>query len=651
MKFLLSVACVALAAVPAIGQPVVQNREPLVQNAFYHLPLTSVKPQGWLRRQLEIQAGGLSGTLDEFWPSLKDSAWRGGAGEAWERGPYYLDGLVPLAYLLGDSKLIQKVKTWVEWTLTHQRPDGSIGPEPKKGQYQHAWQATDWWPNMVMLKVLTQYHEATNDDRVLPLMRRYVAHQLSRIDEVPLKEWAIYRWGDEVVSLIWYYNRTGDENALKLARKLHEQGYDWKAQFADFEFTRKLSKPETSLKTHVVNNAMAMKTSATWSVISGDRADRQAIYQLFEVMDRYHLMPGGVHSGDEHYAGRSPVQGTELCAVVEGMYSLEHLLAIVGDPAFGDRLEKMTFNALPGTLSADMWSHQYDQQPNQVLCTVHKRDWTTNGPESNLFGLEPNFGCCTANMHQGWPKFAANLWMATPDGGLAAVAYAPSEVRAPVKGGVVTITEQTEYPFRDTVKLTVKPEKPARFPLVLRIPAWADKAAVRVNGSPVSGVRSGAFHRIERDWKNGDAVDIDFSAAVRVSRWYNDSIAMESGPLVFSLRIGEDWRRLRDRAPAADWEVHPTTKWNYALLVDEQSPAGSVEVVQKPVGEFPFSPEGAPLELKVKGRELPGWKIENGSAAPPPASPVMSSRPLETLTLIPYGSAKLRITEFPRLEK
>ena len=114
-------------------------------------------------------------------------------------------------------------------------------------------------------------------------------------------------------------------------------------------------------------------------------------------------------SCDEHLAGHDPSQGSELCSVVEAQFSLEQLISILGDARLGDRLEKIAFNALPGTFSKDMWAHQYDQQPNQVMCSLQKRDWTTNGPESNIFGLEPNFGCCTANMHQGWPKFAASL--------------------------------------------------------------------------------------------------------------------------------------------------------------------------------------------------------------------------------------------------
>src|ERR1041384_405226 len=105
------------------------NRAPLQPNAFQPLPLTSVMPKGWLLDQLRLQAQGLSGHLDEFWPDLgPNSAWLGGSGEGWERGPYFLDGLVPLAYLTKDVALIAKVRKWMDWTLDHQRADGWLGP-------------------------------------------------------------------------------------------------------------------------------------------------------------------------------------------------------------------------------------------------------------------------------------------------------------------------------------------------------------------------------------------------------------------------------------------------------------------------------------------------------------------------------------------
>ena len=639
---------------------VVRNRAPLQAGAFALLPLGSIEPQGWLRRQLEIQAKGLTGRLDEFWPDVgSQSGWLGGSGESWERGPYYLDGLLPLAYLLGNDALIAKAHRYVEWTLTHQQPSGWLGPPSN----------TDWWPNMVMLKVLTQYQEATGDPRVVPALTRYFHHHLDEAARRPLKDWAIYRWADELVSIVWLYNRTADPRLLTLARTLHNQGTDWRQHFARFDLTSKTTNqqlgwgaepkglPDVAMRAHGVNNAMALKTSAVWSLVSGEAGDRDAILAALDVLDRYHGQPNGMFSADEHYAGRDPSEGTELCAVVEAMFSLEQSLAARGGVPLADRLERIAYNALPATLSADMWSHQYDQQANQVLCSLNRRRWVSNGPEANLFGLEPNFGCCTANLHQGWPKLAASLWMASPDDGLAAVAYGPSKVSARVGRGLpVTIEERTDYPFHDSIELVVRPQvSPFTFPLHLRIPRWATSASVSVNGAAVADVTAGEFARIERAWRTGDRVTITLPMIPTTSTWYRESIAVERGPLVFALPVGEDWRRVTRGmkkpapSPAADWEVHPTTPWNFGLVLNP-SLASRLVVDQGAVGAVPFDAATPPVTIRVTGRRVPEWQLEEGSAGTLPMSPVISREPNEMLRLVPYGAARLRVTAFPRIE-
>jgi Beta-L-arabinofuranosidase, GH127 middle domain/Beta-L-arabinofuranosidase, GH127 catalytic domain len=639
---------------------VVRNRPPLQPGAFTLLPLGSIEPEGWLRRQLEIQAKGLTGRLDEFWPDVgAQSGWLGGPGESWERGPYYLDGLLPLAYLLKNDGLIAKANRYVEWTLAHQQPSGWLGPPSN----------TDWWPNMVMLKVLTQYQEATGDPRVVPALTRYFHHHLEEAGRRPLKDWAIYRWADELLSIVWLYNRTADPQLLTLARTLQNQGTDWRQHFARFELTSKTTTqqlgwgvepkglPDLAMRAHGVNNAMALKTPAIWSLLSGEPADRDATLAALDVLDRYHGQPNGMFSADEHYAGRDPSEGTELCAVVEAMFSIEQSLAVSGGVALAERLERIAYNALPATLSADMWSHQYDQQANQVLCSLNRRRWVSNGPESNLFGLEPNFGCCTANLHQGWPKLVASLWMASPDNGLAAGAYGPSKVSSRVGRGVpVTIEERTDYPFRDAIELVVRPQiSPLTFPLHLRIPRWTTSPTIRVNGHPVPDVAPGGFARIERAWRAGDRIAIQLPMTPATSNWYRDSIAIERGPLVFSLPVGEDWRRLTTGvkkpapSPAADWEVHPTTAWNYGLVLDP-STAARLVVDQGEVGAVPFAAGAPAVTIRVTGRRVPEWQLEDGSAGTLPRSPVISREPNETLRLVPYGSARLRVTEFPRIE-
>jgi hypothetical protein len=648
---LASVSIRPLLASPESSNTAVPNRAPLAPNAFYPLPLGTVRPTGWLRAQLELQANSLSGHLDETWADVgPNSGWLGGKGESWERGPYFLDGLVPLAHLLDDQRLKAKAQKYLDWTLGSQTQTGFFGPASND----------DWWPRMVMLKVLTQHHEATADPRVLPLMQRYFQFQLAELPRRPLRDWGKFRWQDNALTVLWLYNRTGDPALLDLVRLLHQQGYDWIAHFADFKYKDRITAEyiklnedgglkDLALSTHGVNNGQAIKTGAIWSMLSGAESDRRAVAHMLAELDQYHGLPNGMFSCDEHLAGPNPSQGSELCTVVEAMFSLEQSLAILGDPAFGDRLERLAFNALPGTISDDMWSHQYNQEPNQVECSLHHKPWTTDGPESNLFGLEPNFGCCTANFHQGWPKFAASLWMLSPaqsqsSEGLVAAAYAPCETRIQLGSTPVHLVEETSYPFRGTIRIIVNPASPLAFPLSLRIPTWATGATIRVNGQPQPAPSAGTFARIQRTWKSGDRVEIAFPMQPRTSTWFHNSIAVERGPLVFSLPIGESWVKLRERGLTADWQIYPTTAWNYALNPEP------ITATESELPEHPFRAAQTPVKLHAKARKLPDWRAEDGVANPLPLSPVTSPEPEETVTLIPYAAAKLRITAFPQLK-
>lgn len=622
------------------------NLKPL---AFRPLPLGSIRPAGWLLHQLRIQANGLSGHLDEFWPDVAQSGWIGGSAEGWERGPYWLDGVVPLAFLLDDPALKTKVQHWVDEILARQHTDGWLGPIQSDSQ-NHSYPAYDPWPTFVALKALSQYYDATGDRRVLVAMERNLRRMAALLAQKPLFEWGKSRWADLVLSIHWLYERIGGDWLLDLAALAHAQGYDWRAHFADFQWKDKITRAQAQQSTHVVNNAMAVKSSGVWYRQSGDDGDRQAVYQAMAMLDAYHGQATGVFSGDEHYAGKNPSQGTELCAVNEYLFSLEMLLAILGDPALADRLEHIAFNALPATFSPDMWAHQYDQQANQVICCIAEdRIYTTNGPDSNIFGLEPNYGCCTANLSQGWPKFAAHLWMATPDGGLTAVAYAPSQVSSIIAGQPVNIAVETDYPFDELLTFTVHMARPMAFPLRLRIPAWAEGATVTVNkGRPIEAT-PGTFHTVAQRWDDGNRVILHLPMRVVAERRYHNSIAIRRGPLVFSLKIGEDWRMVRGTLPHADWEVYPTTPWNYALQIAPEEAESFVRIERQPVGNCPFSPDGAPIRMKIHGRRLPGWTIEHNAAGPLPPSPVSSQEPPEELTLIPYGCTNLRLTEFPVL--
>jgi hypothetical protein len=633
------------------GPSTERDRSGLHEVEFAPLPLGTVRPSGWLRDQLRRQADGLTGHLDEFWPDIKDSAWIGGKAEGWERTPYWLDGAVPLAYLLDDGRLKAKVGRYVDYILDHQAPDGWLGPvgdnDPKHKPY-------DVWPLFVLLKALTQYQEATGDPRVIPALLR----ASKKIDEVvsktPLYSWGRFRAADLAVSLYWLYDRTREPWLLDLARKAFQQSHDWKAQFDDLPYKARVPAGRTTLATHGVNTGMALKYGAERWRLTGAAGDRESIAAMLAQLDRYHGQANGLFTCDEHLAGRSPSQGSELCTVVEAMYSLEQAISILGDAALADRLERLAYGALAATITPDFTAHQYDQQANQVVCKVSPEHvYATNGPDANLFGLEPNFGCCTANLHQGWPKLTSHLWMSSRDGGLAAIAYAPCVVETKIQGSLVRVEVKTAYPFRDTIAISVTVPKPVEFPLHLRVPAWTAEPTLSDEDLSINVRDSlGRFVAVKATWSGTKTFTLRFPMPVRLWHGDRDAVAIERGPLVFALRVGATWKKLKDRdgIPFDDWEVHPATPWNYALELDREHPERAIRFEERPVGASPFAPAGAPLLAHVKGRRLAGWDLERNAAAPPPQSPATSDAPLEDLTLIPYGCTDLRVTEFPTLK-
>lgn len=665
MKKLIVIACFLNAGYLFAQKPtIIRPRSPLKSDVYSELPLGAIKPSGWLKEMLIRQKNGATGHLDTLYPLVmgNTNGWLGGDGDQWERGPYWIDGLLPLAYILDDQALIAKVKPWVEWTLKSQQPDGYFGPSedysPKPGIQRD--NSRDWWPKMVMLKVLKQYYMATGDKRVISLMTGYFKYQLRTLPQLPLDHWTFWakmRGGDNLMVVYWLYNVTGDKFLLELADLLHDQSYNYTHAFLQTDL---LSTPGSI---HGVNLAQGMKEPIIYYQQHQEPRYKQAFKKGLQDLDKFNGVANGLYGGDESLHGNNPTQGAELCTAVEMMFTLENALAVTGNTDYADKLEKIAFNALPAQTTDDYMARQYFQQANQVMLTRHSHNFNVNHSGTDIcYGLLTGYPCCTSNMHQGWPKFTQNLWYGTPDNGLAALLYAACEVNATVnKGKKVKIKEQTNYPFGENIKFTLSFEKESdavRFPFHLRIPKWCTLATIKVNGKTLREEKGGVVVKLERQWHNGDVVELTLPMHIFKNTWQENAISVERGPIVYGLKIKEQEKWVKNTKDSISYgssymEVRPGSPWNYGLIAVPGDQFAGTFTVKKNAAQsaFPWNQQNSPISLKTKACRMPEWQLYNEMAGPLPYSVIynegVTRQKEEEITLIPYGCTELRISEFP----
>ena len=672
MKIYLALACAVCSltatAQTQFGGNYPNNRLPLAQKEYIALPLGNIRAEGWLKEQLIRMKDGLTGHLDQVYEPVmgKRNGWLGGDGDVWERGPYWIDGLLPLAYILDDKELIAKVQPWIEWTLKSQKENGFFGPDtdrPNEPGLQRD-NAKDWWPRMVVLKVMQQYYMATRDERVIAFLTKYFRYQLDELPKTPLGKWTYWgeqRGGDNLMVVYWLYNHTGDKFLLDLAELIHRQTFNWTGVFTEIGW---LNRP---LSLHCVNLGQGFKEPAIYYQQSKNPEHLKALDKGVEQMRHTIGLPTGLWGGDELLRFGSPVAGSELCTAVEMMFSLESILEITGNAKWGDYLERVAYNALPTQITDDFSARQYYQQFNQVNITREWREFSTPHDDTDiLFGTLTGYPCCTSNLHQGWPKLVQNLWYATAGQGLAALIYAPSTVSALVADSVpVTITEKTGYPFRENIEFTFKfddkKQKKAFFPFHFRIPGWCKSPIIKLNGKDiVSDAAGGEIARIIRTWKDGDILSVTFPMEVTASQWYDGGACVERGPLLYALKMEENWDKKEikpeQHATYGTWyyEVTSNTPWNYAVPGNILNAAWAKEHITVTTkdwdnSKYPWNTEQAPVSLTLKARRLNNWTLVRGSAGPI-AYFTQQGNDLgaeENIELVPYGCTTLRVALFP----
>ena len=592
-----------------------------------------IKPEGWLRRQLQIQAEGLSGNLHKIWPDIRDSAWIGGNCEGWERVPYWLDGFIPLAYLLENEEMIATVKKYIDAIVSAQEEDGWICPCKKEERATY-----DTWATQLICKTLKVYYDCSGDERIPEVIYRVLKnyYELLKSGEISLFKWGKYRWFETFISLNFLYEKYGEEWIKDLARIIKEQGFDYNTAI---DFWKKPSHTWRMI-THIVNMCMMLKTEAVSHELLGEEYTDNA-EKLREILDKYNGTAFEGFTGDEVLSSIDPTRGTELCAIVEQMYSYEEIFARTGDNKWAERLEMLAFNALPATLSEDMWTHQYVQQVNQIACkkTMIMAPFSTNGPYAHTFGLEPNFGCCTANFNQGWPKFALSTFMHKDNTIINAVT-----VPSVLNYNGITIKLETNYPFENKMHYYIDAEKD--FDFIVRIPSFAKN--LKVNGENT------VVKDLKFEIKTGKTeIEIEFRTTPFFKERPNNLYALQMGSLLFSVPISYE-KKMREyvkkgverKFPYCDYQFIPKTPWNYGFS------DGNFEVKFNGIGDVPFSQDAPPVTVKANIQQINwGLKFPYRSVArktPKSTKPISEVKEIE---LCPYGCARLRMTEMPLLNK
>lgn len=638
------------------------NRAPLQSSPMERLPLGSVKADGWLQHQLTLMADGQVGRLEELSKFLKDdNGWFGGDERGWEEAPYWFRGFYDLSILTGNERLLKSRDKWIEALVSSQAKDGYYGSDfnrlvkgSKKDQA-----IADLWPHMAMNDALISHYEATGDERIIPMMTKFFAFCRDLPDQhfLPQISWDYYenykeefgdwkprtqlkRAGDFVPQILWVYNKTGEEWLLDLAVKVYHRTQPAMNEWLD---------------NHNVNFAQRVRYAAQMYPITGDKryiGKSDLFLKSFELA--WGQMPRGAFASDERIrSGKIDArQAIETCGICELNKSYYIMSRITGDTAYADKVEDLTFNALPASHAPDHRSIRYLTACNMVY-SEPKMDFKNKNAEP-MFSAT-NHRCCQHNTAMGWPWFVRNLWQASPDNGLVAWLYAPNTVSAKVgaAGSPVTIASDTVYPFGDRVVMNISAEQSAAFPLYLRVPGWCDEMEIKVPGeNQTITEKAGKLMRIDRTWADGDKVEIRFGMDLKATTWpRNGAVTVDRGPLSYSVRIKENWNKVSGKGKAAwpRFTLSPASDWNYGLAIDAENPAADIKITKAAaLADQPWSEANAPIVLRVPAKKIEGWKSSRRHTVDAVREgPVKSDAPLETIEMIPMGCAHLRMTVLP----
>ncbi len=648
-------------------------REAILNSSLAKKGNFGFEAQGFTKLLLDTQKKGLSGNIENVFEDLsRSSAWLGGTGEAWERGPYYLDGLIPLAFLTNDNTLKDRVHTWCNYIVAHQEKDGFFGSK----------RSIDWWPRMVIAKAFVSLHRATNDKKIIDFLTAYFHYKLENIDNQPLGMWAVARSLECFEAIQYVYEITNDEKLLRLAQKLINYGYDFEDYFLNPPITQKTTsyiskvsitfiktifdkwlnalakksqkaekpqKKETIIKTnnltftknfmksHGVNISMMLKYPFYVAHFKNDYSNVENAYKGYQKILVLHGTALRMHSCDEHLMGTSPCQGVELCAVVEQMYSYAEMFRLTADMKYQEENQFLCYNVLPTLFDDKMNSHQYVTQANQIRADKAKRQFYDTNDEANIFGIAPNFGCCAANFHQGYPKFIDSSIMYNEH-----TCYISQLIQGHIceqrKEGKVDFLLSGIFPFENNYSITVN-TFPKNTSLVVRLPENYD---IEIVSSKLHQQKKD--HAIFTNLAEGDVISLTLKPHMKIIKNADATNSFIYGAFLLARKIECQERFLRGVAPFHDKEFIPTSSYNASPILQN----GSLNILsitsRDTLDGVPFNKSNAHLEIVVEGIEIVNIKEYKNSICDNLQKPQLGNKC--NITLVPIAETYLKITHF-----
>ncbi len=621
----------------------------MLKNKFKQLPLGTIKADGFLKDQLILQRDNFTSKMDLYPDYGDNSAWLGGVGESWERGPYYLRGLIALAYTLGDKDLLLKVDHWVKSILSMQREDGNFYPfvnidlNDEELIKRREESKNEWWAKMPVLMALRDYFEA--EERlghqrldILEFLKKYFLFQLDNLPKRPLKDWAYFRGGDNMEVAMWLYEKDHDDRLLTLTKILYEQTFPWVYEF-NHQYVRQ----------HVVNTTQAYKTPYLAYKLFEDPSFKDSLKNGLKTIYNDHGRIDYLPNADERARDNLFTRGTETCAISEGLLSFEICGLISGDSYLYDLIESYAYNSLPNCFTYKIDGYCYFQLQNQVMATLGSHEFDCDHGDSCAFGMPDGFDCCFANAHMAYPKFIQNMYVMDEDG-LVATCYGPNILKTKINNKEVTILQKTNYPYSSKIKFIYQGQD-NNFTIKFRIPLWCQNFLVKVNSKEIAFTKDD-YISLTREFHDGDVIEINFEMELQRRDYHDDSIYFKRGVLLYCLPIKEQWCEVDDERPyremvfkaydfAKTKEAYPLSKWNYAICGDKMT---YVENDSQVV----LNQNNTTSLVKVEGILDPNWKLKGNIAAHHPLQK-LSCGDKEELTLIPYSCSRLKISIFPKV--